>query len=412
MAQEKIVQTAGRTQLGEFAPEFAHLNDDILFGEVWSRNDLLSLRDRSLVTLTSLISQGITDSSLTYHLQEARKNGITRTEISEIITHIAFYAGWPKAWAAFRQAKDVWAEDTSADDAKARFQQEMIFPIGEPNTAYAKYFTGNSYLSRISDEQVPIANVTFEPGCRNNWHIHHATKGGGQMLIGVAGRGWYQEGGKPAQEILPGTVIHIPAGVKHWHGAAADSWFAHLAFEISGENASNEWLEPVTDEEYGKVLVAYFSATGVTAQVAQKVADATGGEVYAITPAKPYTDADLEWRDKQSRSSVEMNDQKARPALGGKRLDVSEYDVVFIGYPIWWDQAPRIINTFIESHDLKDKTVIPFATSGGSTISGSAATLKRSYPALEWKEGRLLNRADEKTVRTWIDNTSKKVYNW
>ena len=176
MAQEKIVQTAGRTQLGEFAPEFAHLNDDILFGEVWSRNDLLSLRDRSLVTLTSLISQGITDSSLTYHLQEAKKNGITRTEISEIITHIAFYAGWPKAWAAFRQAKDVWAEDTSADDAKARFQQEMIFPIGEPNTAYAKYFTGNSYLVRISYEHVPIANVTFEPGCHNNWHIHHPPK--------------------------------------------------------------------------------------------------------------------------------------------------------------------------------------------------------------------------------------------
>ena len=253
MAQKKIVQTAGRTQLGEFAPEFARLNDDILFGEVWSRNDMLSLRDRSLVTLTSLISQGITDSSLTYHLQEAKKNGITRTEISEIITHIAFYAGWPKAWAAFRQAKEVWKEDMSVEDAKTRFQQEMIFPIGEPNTAYARYFKGNSYLARISGEQVPIANVTFEPGCRNNWHIHHATKGGGQMLIGVAGRGWYQEWGKPAQEILPGTVIHIPAGVKHWHGAAADSWFAHLAFEIEGENASNEWLEPVSDEEYENV---------------------------------------------------------------------------------------------------------------------------------------------------------------
>ena len=140
MAQKKIVQTAGRTQLGEFAPEFARLNDDILFGEVWSRNDLLSLRDRSLVTLTSLISQGITDSSLGYHLQEAKKNGITRTEISEIITHIAFYAGWPKAWAAFRLAKEVWKEDISLEDAKSRFQQEMIFPIGEPNTAYAKYF--------------------------------------------------------------------------------------------------------------------------------------------------------------------------------------------------------------------------------------------------------------------------------
>ena len=253
MAQKKITQTAGRTQLGEFAPEFARLNDDILFGEVWSRNHLLSLRDRSLVTLTSLISQGITDTSLTYHLQEAKRNGITRTEISEIITHIAFYAGWPKAWAAFRQAKEVWKEETKTEDAKTRFQQEMIFPIGEPNTAYARYFKGNSYLARVSGEQVSIANVTFEPGCRNNWHIHHATKGGGQMLFGVAGRGWYQEWGKPAHEILPGTVIHIPAGVKHWHGAADDSWFAHLAIEIAGENASNEWLEPVSDIDYTKV---------------------------------------------------------------------------------------------------------------------------------------------------------------
>ncbi len=253
MAQQKIVQTAGRAQLGEFAPEFAHLNDDILFGEVWSRNDLLSLRDRSLVTITSLISQGITDSSLTFHLQEAKKNGITRTEAAEIITHIAFYAGWPKAWAAFRLAKEVWADDITGDDAKAQFQKEMIFPIGEPNTAYAKYFVGNSYLAPISTEQVKFSNVTFEPGCRNNWHVHKATKGGGQMLVGVAGRGWYQEEGKPAVEILPGTVIHIPANVKHWHGAAADSWFAHLAFELGGEDTSNEWLEPVSDEQYNKL---------------------------------------------------------------------------------------------------------------------------------------------------------------
>lgn len=253
MAQQKIVQTAGRDQLGEFAPEFARLNDDVLFGEVWSRNDILSLRDRSLVTITSLISQGITDSSLTYHLQTAKKNGISRTEIAEILTHISFYAGWPKAWAAFRLAKDVWADDTTGDDAKAEFQRQIIFPIGEPNSGFAQYFTGNSYLAPISSEQVTIFNVTFEPRCRNNWHNHKATKGGGQMLIGVGGRGWYQEEGKPAQEILPGTVIHIPANVKHWHGAAADSWFSHLAIEIPGENASNEWLEPVTEEEYDKL---------------------------------------------------------------------------------------------------------------------------------------------------------------
>ncbi len=251
MAQEKIHQTAGHDQLGEFAPEFAHLNDDILFEEVWNRPGL-SPHDRSMVTIATLVGKGIIDSSLGHHLQFAKDNGVTRTEISEMLTHIAFYAGWPNAWGAFRMAKDVWADDSEAD-AKAEFQRQMIFPIGEPNTAYAKYFTGNSYLARISSEQVPVANVTFEPRCRNNWHIHHATKGGGQMLIGVAGRGWYQEEGKPAVEILPGTVIHIPANVKHWHGAASDSWFAHLAFEVKGEDSSNEWLEAVTDEEYDKL---------------------------------------------------------------------------------------------------------------------------------------------------------------
>ena len=251
--KKEIIQTAGRDALGEFAPEFAHLNDDILFGEVWSRNDLLSLRDRSLVTITSLISQGITDNSLKYHLSTAKQNGITCTEIAEIITHIAFYAGWPKAWAAFNLAKEVWNEDIKGDDAKAAFARSMIFPIGEPNTAYAKYFTGNSYLAPISTEQIPFFNVTFEPGCRNNWHIHKAAKGGGQMLVGVAGRGWYQEEGKPAMEILPGTVIHIPANVKHWHGAAKDSWFAHLAFEVPGEKTENVWLEPVNNEEYLKL---------------------------------------------------------------------------------------------------------------------------------------------------------------
>ena len=257
MAQKKIKQTAGRDQLGTFAPKFAELNDDILFGEVWSRTEQLSLRDRSLVTITSLISQGITDSSLTFHLQSAKNNGITRTEIAEIITQIGFYAGWPKAWAAFRLAKEVWNEDISCKDKdeKTTFQREMIFPIGEPNTAYAQYFTGNSYLAPISREQVSISNVTFEPRCRNNWHIHHAAKGGGQILVCVAGRGYYQEWGKPAQELRPGDVVNIPTGVKHWHGAAPDSWFSHLAVEVPGDETSNEWLEAVDN-------TVYFKATG------------------------------------------------------------------------------------------------------------------------------------------------------
>lgn len=248
-----IRQTAGRTQLGDFAPKFAELNDDILFGQVWSRTNRLALRDRSIVTVTALVSSGIIDSSLTYHLQEAKKNGVTRTEIAEILTQVAFYAGWPKAWGAFRQATEVWKESTDASDARQKFEQEMIFPIGEPNTAYAQYFIGNSYLAPVSTEQIGISNVTFEPGCRNNWHIHHATSGGGQLLICVAGEGWYQEWGKPARRLRPGDVVNIPANVKHWHGAAADSWFAHLAMGIPGENASNEWLEPVTDEEYSRL---------------------------------------------------------------------------------------------------------------------------------------------------------------
>lgn len=243
-----VKQTAGRDTLGTFAPEFARLNDDILFGEVWSRESLLSLRDRSLVTVVSLMAQGLVDSSFRYHLETARKNGITRTEIAEILTHATFYAGWPKAWAAFRMALEVWKDDApAAETGREAHQKEMIFPIGAPNDAYAQYFSGQSYLAPISSSQVSIANVTFEPGCRNNWHIHHADQGGGQILIGVAGRGFYQEWGKEPVEILPGDVINIPTGVKHWHGAAPDSWFSHLAVEVPGVNTSNEWLEPVKD---------------------------------------------------------------------------------------------------------------------------------------------------------------------
>ena len=261
MAQKKIVQTAGHDKLGEFAPEFAHLNDDILFGEVWSRNDLLSLRDRSLVTITSLISQGITDSSLKYHLQSAKSNGITRTEIAEIITHIAFYAGWPKAWAAFNLAKEVWTNET--DTSNEDTHDQLTFPIGEPNTAYAKYFIGNSHLAPLTPKNIgegektvlPMSNVTFEPGCRNNWHIHHGAR---QILICVSGKGWYQEWGKPAIALNAGDVIDIPEGVKHWHGAQKNSWFQHIATHVEVENscpgsAPNEWLEPVSDEEYDKL---------------------------------------------------------------------------------------------------------------------------------------------------------------
>ena len=128
-----------------------------------------------------------------------------------------------------------------------------VFPTGGKNDAYAQYFIGQSYLCPLTTEGVFIGNVTFEPGCRNNWHIHHAKAGGGQILLCTAGRGWYQEWGKEPRELHPGDAVVIPAGVKHWHGAAKDSWFAHLAVEVPGEETSNEWLEPVDDEQYGKL---------------------------------------------------------------------------------------------------------------------------------------------------------------
>lgn len=247
----KIVQTAGKDSLGEFAPEFAHFNDDILFGENWNNGDI-DLKTRCIITVVALMSSGITDSSLNYHLQNAKNNGVTKKEIAAVITHTAFYVGWPKAWAVFNMAKEIW-KDTDASDAKSAHQAEMVFPVGEPNDAFAKYFIGQSYLAPISNEQVSIFNVTFEPACRNNWHIHHADKGGGQILICVAGKGYYQEWGKPVVEMKPGDCVNIPAGVKHWHGAQADSWFSHLAVEVDGENTFNEWLEPVTDEQYNNL---------------------------------------------------------------------------------------------------------------------------------------------------------------
>lgn len=248
-----VKQTAGRDSLGEFAPKFAELNDDVLFGQVWDRTEKLSLRDRSLVTVVALMSQGLVDSSFQYHLMSAKQNGITKTEIAEILTHAAFYAGWPKAWAAFRMAKEVWAENDSCASAKEEHANRMVFPIGEPNNGFAQYFIGQSYLAPLSTEQVGIFNVTFEPKCRNNWHIHHADKGGGQILVCVAGRGYYQEWGKEARELHPGDVVNIPVGVKHWHGAAPDSWFSHLAIEVPAENGSNEWCEPVSDEVYDQL---------------------------------------------------------------------------------------------------------------------------------------------------------------
>lgn len=242
-----IKQTAGRDQLGDLAPKFAHYNDDILFGENWNDTSI-DLKTRCIITVVALMSSGITDSSLKYHLENAKKNGVTKEEMVGIITHTAFYVGWPKGWAVFNLLKEVYKnEDTNKEHGG-------FFGLGKPNVDYAKYFVGNSYLNPLAKtDNMFIANVTFEPACRNNWHIHHATKDGGQILICVDGSGWYQEEGKEAVSLETGDVITIPANIKHWHGAKKDSWFSHIAIEVPGENTSNEWCEPVSNEEYNKL---------------------------------------------------------------------------------------------------------------------------------------------------------------
>ena len=244
-------QTAGRDQLGTIAPLFAHLNDDVLFGEVWDQ-EAIDIKTKCIVTVTTLMASGITDASLAHHLANAKAHGVSRDEIVAVVTHAAMYCGWPKGWAVFRMIKEVWGEDeqvgaTSVDESQGLSD---IFPMGEPNDAYAQYFIGRSWLAPLGDPQLGADNVTFEPGCRNNWHVHHK---GGQVLICVAGRGWYQEWGKPAQELHPGDVVSIPPEVKHWHGAARDSWFQHIALAVPAEGASAEWLKPVTDEAYAQL---------------------------------------------------------------------------------------------------------------------------------------------------------------
>ena len=235
-----IKQDVGTKQLGDIAPKFAQLNDEVLFGEVWSREDKLSLRDRSLITVAALLTKGIVDHSIQYHLENAKNHGVSKTEMVEVITQLAFYAGWPNAWAVFPMVKKVYQDEKE-------ILGDSLFGRGEPNVAFANYFTGKSYLKTLNTKNIGIYNVTFEPKCRNNWHIHHK---GGQILLCTGGEGWYQEEGKQAIKLTPGSVVYIPAEVKHWHGASKDAWFTHLAIEIPADYATNEWCEPVDDETY------------------------------------------------------------------------------------------------------------------------------------------------------------------
>ena len=243
----KIVQTAGRNTLGEFAPEFAHFNDDVLFGENWNNQDI-DVKTRSIITVVALMASGITDSSLKYHLQNAKNHGVTQKEIAAVITHAAFYAGWPKAWAVFNLAKEVWEA------------------------------------------------------------------GEGDLL--------YEEEAK--------------------------------------------------------------------------------ADLFEIEPKVPYTKADLDWMNKKSRSSVEMSDKKYRPEIMKKKMDMSSYDEILLGFPIWWYVAPTIVNTFLEAYDFSGKKIVLFATSGGSGFGNTVKELQPSAPDAVITEGSLLNRGTKKEISEWV----------
>ena len=174
---------------------------------------------------------------------------------------------------------------------------------------------------------------------------------------------------------------------------------ALLTISLSACSQGNKTKE---NKQMKKVLVAYFSASGVTEGVAMQLAEVTGGDLHKIQPEQPYTDADLDWRDKQSRSTIEMKDKSSRPAITDKLTNMQDYDVVYVGFPIWWYTAPTIINTFMEAYDFKGKTVIPFATSGGSSIKKACEDLKATYPDVNWKEGKLLNRTSKKELENWV----------
>lgn len=202
----------------DFAPAIDQYLKEHLFADIFARG-VLTNQEREIATISALASMKGTESQLNSHIKIGKNTGLTDEQVKKIL----ILASAPK---------------------------NEMFNIGEPNTAYAQYFVGQSYLNPLTKEGVGISNVTFEPGCRNNWHIHHK---GGQILIVVQGRGYYQEWGKPAQELKPGDVVNIPPEVKHWHGASPNSWFEHLAVSVPAEGAETEWLEEVDDEEYSKL---------------------------------------------------------------------------------------------------------------------------------------------------------------
>ena len=214
-----------------------------LFGDIFS-GDIVTYAEREIATISALSALESVAPQLASHVKGARNMGVSDEEIRHIPVILSEKTGEKEAW----RAKEAIAQVYNSPLTEQKPMTDMSFPKGKPNTAYAKYFIGNSYIQSLVEGKTPVSNVTFEPGCRNNWHIHHAYR---QILICVGGEGWYQEWGKPARKLKAGDVVEIPAEAKHWHGATRNSWFQHIVLHVDeGTNPSNEWLEPVNDEHY------------------------------------------------------------------------------------------------------------------------------------------------------------------
>ena len=245
LKQGTEVQTklTGHTFNYDFAPQTDYYLKAHLFGDIFARNNL-TFAEREIVTVSAISSLAGCEPQLLAHINGAKNMGVSDSQIRAIPSVLRAKVGEEEALRAEKMIARFYGETEPQTISTVDF---TIWPKGEPNSAYSQYFTGNSYLAPMG----AVSNVTFEPGCRNNWHIHHKAV---QVLICVSGRGWYQEWGKEAVPMTPGTVIAVPAEVKHWHGAAKDSWFQHLTYHKDvQEGSSNEWLEPVTDEVYGKL---------------------------------------------------------------------------------------------------------------------------------------------------------------
>ena len=390
-------------------PEMMDILQKFIFGEVFQTGDL-TMKQREMITCITLATLQ-TLPQLKAHAGAALNVGVTPEELREVMYLTAPFIGFPKMLNAVATVNEVFkergislplekqgtvTEETRHKTGKAI--QDKQYPGGVSSVMsgmpgdmgkdveqfLTDYFFGEIYSRDALDLQTRellgyCVLTTLEAESQLHSHYHGNINAGNSPETLTAA----------VIQCLP--YIGFPAAIK--------------ALRIIKQEYAKEDSNMQTEN---KALVVYFSATGTTAKAARTIADVTGGTLYGIVPQQAYTSDDLDWNDRQSRSSVEMKNPQARPALKDTKLNVAASDVIFIGYPIWWDQAPRIINTFIESLDLKGKTLVPFATSGGSGISNSVRELRKAYPELKWMDGKLLNGASRSTIQNWVSDVIEK----